>query len=111
MHISDMYEKYEHMDKRQIVNALINAEKKEIKLRDELNAHIKLLKFLKSKLKKSIDAPKEPEYYTLETLPTVKRCLQWMDENPEEAEKIKEEIEMELKLAEQNNENNRSKQG
>ena len=82
MHIIDMYEKYENMDKRQIVNALINAEKKEIKMRDELNTHIELVKFLK-----------------------------WRKENPEEARKIREELEMELKLAEQNNENHRPKQG
>ena len=105
----NMYEKYEHMDKRQIVNALINAEKKETKIRDELNTHIELVKFLKSKLKRVIDAPKEPEYYTLETSPAMQKHRKWVNENPEEAKKIREELEMEL--AGYNNENNRSTQG
>ena len=109
MHIIDMYEKYEHMDKRQIVNALINAEKKEIKIRDELNTHIELVKFLKSKLKRVIDAPKEPEYYTLETSPTMQKYRKWAKENPEAIAKIDAELEMEL--AGQNNENNPSTQG
>ena len=95
MHIIDMYEKYENMDKRQIVNALINAEKKEIKMRDELNTHIELVKFLKSKLKKVIDTPsaiKEKKWLTLDELSINEVCEQWKKENPEEAIKIHQEL-------------------
>ena len=92
------YEKYSNMDRRQLLNSLLNAEKKEQKIRDkfkdDLNAQTELIKFLKSKIKESIDKPK---YYTLETSPAMKKFRKWRDENPEQAEQIAQELEEEMK--------------
>lgn len=57
------YEKYSNMSQRQLLNSLINAEKKEQKLRAEaeknLNEIKALIKFLKAKMKESLDKPKD----------------------------------------------------
>lgn len=56
------YEKYSNMTQRQLLNSLLNAEKKEAKLKAELQEKIKnsseLIQFLKVKLKESLDKPK-----------------------------------------------------
>lgn len=56
------YEKYSNMTERQLLNSLLNAEKKEAKIKAELQEKIKansdLISFLKAKLKERIDAPK-----------------------------------------------------
>lgn len=49
------YEKYESMDKRSLFNALLNAEKKFERMRENLNVQKELIKFLKAKTKKKID--------------------------------------------------------
>ena len=48
------YEKYSNMNERQLLNSLLNAEKKETNLQENSN----LISFLKAKLKEKIDHPK-----------------------------------------------------
>ena len=88
------YEKYSNMNRRQLLNSLLNAEKKEQKIKDDLNAQTELIKFLKSKIKESIDKPK---YYTLETSPAIKAIDEWAKKNPKLAEQADKELEEELK--------------
>lgn len=87
------YEKYEYMDKRRLVNALINAEKKEEKLKADTEEKLKdikeLIKYLKAKIKKSLEVPK---YYTLETSPAIKKIEKWEKENPELSAQIDREL-------------------
>ena len=56
------YEKYSNMTKRQLLNSLINAEKKEQKIKAEaekkINETKELIQFLKAKIKESLDKPK-----------------------------------------------------
>ncbi len=56
------YEKYSNMTERQLLTSLLNAEKKEIKMKADLQKKIKansdLISFLKAKLKERIDKPK-----------------------------------------------------
>ena len=56
------YEKYSNMTERQLLTSLLNAEKKEIKMKADLQKKIKansdLISFLKAKLKEKIDRPK-----------------------------------------------------
>lgn len=59
------YDKYANMDRRQLLNSLISAEKKEQKMKADLNSHAELIKFLKSKMKESLDNPKN-EFFTRE---------------------------------------------
>ena len=88
------YEKYSNMNRRQLLNSLLSAEKKEQKMKADLEAHNELIKFLKSKLKESLDSPK---YYTLETSPAMKKMKQWEKDNPQEAQQIRQELEEEMK--------------
>lgn len=53
------YDKYANMDRRQLLNSLISAEKKEQKMKADLNSHAELIKFLKSKMKESLDTKNE----------------------------------------------------
>ncbi len=59
------FAKYEHMSERQLLTSLLNAEQREVKLKQELQKKLKtnseLIKFLKTKLKKRIDSPR-PRY-------------------------------------------------
>ena len=52
------YAKYSNMSERQLLNSLLNAEKKEAKLRAEFHEKIKnsteLIKFLKAKLNENL---------------------------------------------------------
>lgn len=56
------YEKYSNMNERQLLNSLINAEKKEQKIKAEaekkINETKELIQFLKAKIKESLDKPK-----------------------------------------------------
>lgn len=60
------YDKYANMDTRQLANALISAEKREQKFLAESQAKIKnmreLIRFLKSKIKESVDKPQFVPY-------------------------------------------------
>lgn len=52
------YEKYSNMNERQLLNSLLNAEKKEAKIKTDLQENNNLILFLKAKLKEKIDLPK-----------------------------------------------------
>lgn len=98
------YDKYINMSRRQLVNALTNAELKEKKIKEELNKKLEdasnLVKFLKSKLKESLEDSEqkdEPKFYTLETSPALKKIDKWAKENPELAAQIDKEFEEEMK--------------
>lgn len=52
------YEKYSNMNERQLLNSLLNAEKKETKIKTDLQENSNLISFLKVKLKEKIDSPK-----------------------------------------------------
>ena len=88
------YEKYSNMNRRQLINSLISAEKKEQKIKASLSENSELIKFLKSKLKESLDSPK---YYTLETSPAIKKIDKWAKQNPELAAQADKELEEEMK--------------
>ena len=66
------YEKYSNMTKRQLLNSLLNAEKKEAKIKADLQEKIKansdLISFLKAKLKERIDTPKYEKEITIPSL-------------------------------------------
>ena len=94
MMITIDYEKYNNMSQKQLLASLNNAEKKEQKIKNDMSKNKQLIKFLKSKIKESIDKPK---YYTLETSPAMKKFRKWRDENPEQAEQIAQELEEEMK--------------
>lgn len=52
------YEKYSNMNERQLLNSLLNAEKKETKIKTDLQENSNLISFLKVKLKEKIDSPR-----------------------------------------------------
>ncbi len=52
------YDKYLNMNERQLLNSLLNAEKKETKIKTILQENSDLISFLKAKLKEKIDRPK-----------------------------------------------------
>lgn len=64
------YKKYSNMTKRQLLNSLINAEKKEQKLKAEADKKInetkKLIQFLKAKMIKSLDDKPKYQFFTRE---------------------------------------------
>lgn len=88
------YTKYENMNRRQLLNSLLSAEKKEQKIKESLSENGELIKFLKSKLKESLDSPK---HYTLETSPAIKKIDEWAKQNPELAAQADKELEEEMK--------------
>ena len=84
------YDKYSNMNKKQLLNALINAENKKQKIKQDLNEKIKhtteLIKFLKTKLKKSLN---EPKSYTLAQAPSIKKINAYFEKLPQaEQDKI-----------------------
>lgn len=52
------YDKYLNMNERQLLNSLLNAEKKETKIKTDLQENSNLISFLKAKLKEKIDRPR-----------------------------------------------------
>ena len=52
------YDKYLNMNERQLLTSLLNAEKKETKIKTILQENSDLISFLKAKLKEKIDRPK-----------------------------------------------------
>ncbi len=94
------YDKYSNMNKKQLLNALINAEKKKQKIKQDLNEKIKhtteLIKFLKTKLKKSLN---EPKSYTLAQAPSIKKINAYFEKLPQaEQDKIIAEVRAEMGL-------------
>lgn len=94
------YDKYSNMNKKQLLNALINAENKKQKIKQDLNKKIKhtteLIKFLKTKLKKSLN---EPKSYTLAQAPSIKKINAYFEKLPQaEQDKIIAEVRAEMGL-------------
>ena len=94
------YDKYSNMNKKQLLNALINAENKKQKIKQDLNEKIKhtteLIKFLKTKLKKSLN---EPKSYTLAQAPSIKKINAYFEKLPQaEQDKIIAEVRAEMGL-------------
>lgn len=92
------YDKYSNMNKKQLLNALINAEKKKQKIKQDLNEKMKhtteLIKFLKTKLKKSLNKPK---FYSVENSPSLNKIMAYMEQMPQdEVEKIRAEVNAEF---------------
>lgn len=92
------YEKYSNMTKRQLLSSLSKAQKKEQKIKADmqrkLNDTKELIKFLKTKMKK---ASNKEKCYTLENSPAIKKMKKWEEENPQEAEQIRQELEAEMR--------------
>ena len=88
------YEKYTNMSRRQLLNSLLAAEKQEQKIKAQMQEKQELIKFLKVKIKESLDAPK---HYTLETSPAIKKIDEWAKANPELAAQADRELEEEMK--------------
>lgn len=94
------YDKYSNMNKKQLLNALINAENKKQKIKQDLNEKIKhtteLIKFLKTKLKKSLN---EPKSFTLAQAPSIKKINAYFEKLPQaEQDKIIAEVRAEMGL-------------
>ena len=94
------YEKYANMSTKQLVNALISAEKKEQKLKQEAEKKFKesaeLIRFLTSKIKENLERPKY-EFFTREQTnldELVKEVESKM--TPEEIKEIKLQLEKEM---------------
>lgn len=94
------YEKYANMSTKQLVNALISAEKKEQKLKQEAEKKFKesaeLIRFLTSKIKENLEKPKY-EFFTREQTnldELVKEVESKM--TPEEIKEIKLQLEKEM---------------
>ncbi|RAZ48741.1 hypothetical protein [Campylobacter hyointestinalis] len=89
------YAKYSNMNERQLLNSLLNAEKKEAKLKAELQQKLKdskeLIKFLKAKLNEKLNKEKN---YTIETSPALNAIKKSFDNLPKlEQEQLKNELE------------------
>lgn len=94
------YEKYANMSTKQLINALISAEKKEQKLKQEAEKKFKesaeLIRFLTSKIKENLEKPKY-EFFTREQTnldELVKEVESKM--TPEEIKEIKLQLEKEM---------------
>ncbi|WP_096015725.1 hypothetical protein [Campylobacter lanienae] len=92
------YAKYSNMNERQLLNSLLNAEKKEAKLKAEFQERIKnsteLIKFLKAKLNEKLN---KERYYTIESSPALNTIKKSFENLPKkEQNEIKNELEAEL---------------
>lgn len=107
------YAKYSNMSERQLLNSLLNAEKKEAKLRAEFQERIKnsteLIKFLKAKLNEKLN---KERYYTIENSPalnTIKNSFENLSKKDQD--ELKNELEAVLNdeaILGAENENNNS---
>lgn len=93
------YEKYSNMTQRQILNSLINAQKQEQKIKKQMQEKLlekqELIKFLKAKIKESLDKPKY-EFLTLEQAGLDKIALEVEKQiSKEEQERLKKEVQEE----------------
>ncbi|WP_237021653.1 hypothetical protein [Helicobacter cinaedi] len=84
------------MNRRQLLNSLLNAEKKEQKMKADLEAHSELIKFLKIKIKESLDSPKY-EFVTREQSGLNKIANEVKNQiSTQEKEQLKIEIQQEM---------------
>lgn len=87
------------MNIRQLTNSLVNAEKQEQKIKEQIQEKLfekqELIKFLKAKIKESLDKPKY-EFLTREQAGLDKIALEVKNQIPkEEQERLKAEAEAE----------------
>lgn len=94
------YEKYEKMSEKQLFNSIINVKKKEKKIQKDSEKKLKdirkLLGFLENKLEKEKSKKKAEKYYSLDEIQIFKDIEKWEKENPQEAAKIRKELEYEI---------------
>lgn len=88
------YDKYANMDTRQLANALMNAEKREQKYVAESQAKIKnmrkLIRFLKSKIKESVDKPQFINYTESKAYKLAREIEKQF--TPQELEEMRQEV-------------------
>lgn len=94
------YEKYLNMNTRQLLNSLVKEEKKHQKIKAEmfqkLNNTEELIKFLKAKIKESLDKPKN-EFFTREQTGLNEIALKIKDEiEAKEQEQLRKEVQEEM---------------
>ena len=90
------YKKYSNMNERQLLNSLLNARKKEQKIKAEaekkINETKKLIQFLKAKVKESLDKPKQ----NFEPLKQTESYKQFQKMKAQMTEQEKQELEAEV---------------
>lgn len=90
------YKKYSNMNERQLLNSLLNARKKEQKIKAEaekkINETKRLIQFLKAKVKESLDKPKQ----NFEPLKQTESYKQFQKMKAQMTEQEKQELEAEL---------------
>nr|WP_321318279.1 hypothetical protein [uncultured Campylobacter sp.] len=90
------YEKYSNMNERQLLNSLLNAEKKETKIKNDLQENSNLISFLKVKLKEKIDRPKH-NFISLEKSQSYKKFKETYSKmNENEKAELKAEVMSEI---------------
>lgn len=94
------YAKYSNMSERQLLNSLLNAEKKEAKLKADLQEKIKntneLINFLRTKLKEKIDKPRY-DFIALEQTQGFKNYTKRLAQMSEiERDELKAEVEADI---------------
>ncbi|KGI56955.1 hypothetical protein [Campylobacter sp. MIT 97-5078] len=89
------FDKYANMSRKQLINALDDAEKKERKIKEtyeqNLSMTLQLKAFLKSKIKESLN---EPKYYNAKETPIFKELNREIENDPETA-KLAEQARLE----------------
>jgi len=90
------YEKYNNMNERQLYNSLLNARKKEQKIKAEADKKInemkELIKFLTAKVKENLDKPKQ----SFEPLKQTECYKQFQEMKTQMTEQEKQELETEV---------------
>lgn len=88
------YEKYANMQTRQLVNALINTEKQEQKIKAQIIEKQELIKFLKAKIKESLDKPQFINYTESKAYKVARELEKQF--TPQELEQIRQEVKEEM---------------
>lgn len=98
------YDKYANMDTLQLATALMNAQKREQRFRAESQAKIKnmrkLIHFLKSKIKESVDKPQFMPYEK-SGLPELAREIE-KQFTPQEIEQMRQEVKKDMMMSYEN---------
>lgn len=90
------YEKYSNMNQKQLLNSLINAEKQEQKIKKQMQEKQKLIYFLKTKMKESLDTSKN-EFFTQEQAGLDKIALEVQNQiSIKEQEQLRKEVQEEI---------------
>ena len=90
------YDKYLNMNERQLLNSLLNAEKKETKIKTILQENSDLISFLKAKLKERIDKPKL-EFISLKNSGHIEKANKYLNSlTSTEQAKLRQEVDDEI---------------